>query len=142
MTAEVMTAQATGNTNTSACLKARSFQLTLNEVDKYNNVLNYLNSLKSVDYIISCREIAPTTGHKHIHIYIHCKTTLRLSLKKCCGAHVEICRGSPKQNIDYIRKDGQIIDEIGDEPTLFLRICLRIYELNDFIEFVFDIING
>lgn len=26
---------------------------------------------------------------------------------------MECCRGSPKQNVDYIKKDGEIIDEIG-----------------------------
>lgn len=121
-------AQAPGNTNTSACLRSRAFQFTLNEVDKYKGLYDYLTSLKSLDYIISCKETAPSTGHEHIHIYAHFKTSFRLSLAKCYNAHVEICKGSPKQNIEYIRKDGLILDEYGTIPHQ--GIC-TIAELHD-----------
>ena len=32
------------------------------------------------------------------------------------GAHIEICRGSPKQNIAYVKKNGNIVYEYGEEP--------------------------
>lgn len=105
-----MASEARGNT------KARAYQLTLNEPERYNELMEYITSLKSVDYYISCKEIAPTTGHEHIHIYVHCKQQIKLSVKKCCSAHIERCRGSPKQNIAYIEKEGDIIEEWGDRP--------------------------
>lgn len=105
-----MATHALGNT------KARAFQLTTNQVDKYDIVKKYLTGLKTMDYMIACKEVAPTTGHEHIHIYVHFRNAIKLSLKKCAGSHVEICRGTPQQNIAYIEKDGEIIDEIGERP--------------------------
>lgn len=93
--------------------KARDWQLTLNEVDKYNDLKGYLTGLKSNNYYIACKEIAPTTGHEHIHIYVQFTNSISLSIKKTCGAHIEKCRGTPQQNVEYIKKDGNILDEIG-----------------------------
>lgn len=110
MATEVMATEATGNT------KSRGYQLTLNDVTRYEELKDNLTSYKSLQYLISCEELAPTTGHKHIHIYVYFKNPIKLSVKKCCGAHIERCRGTPKQNIEYIIKDGNILDEIGDRP--------------------------
>lgn len=76
----------------------------------------YLTKLKQLKYLISCRELAPSTKHEHIHIYVCFSGSVKLSINKICGAHIEPCRGTHKQNIEYIRKDGQIIEEIGEEP--------------------------
>lgn len=117
MTAETPTAQTSGNTNTEVCFRARAFQFTLNEVEKYDELKTLLTNLKTLDYLISCKEIAPSTGHEHIHIYAHFRETYKLSKKILkIGAHIEICKGSPQDNINYIRKDGDILDEIGKEP--------------------------
>nr|QTE03336.1 MAG: replication-associated protein [Cygnus atratus CRESS-DNA-virus sp.] len=113
------TALVPGNTTsgTSAVFRARAFQFTLNQPEQYQFVICYLKCLKTMDYLISCEEVAPTTGHKHIHIYAHFSQTYKLSKRLLSfGMHVEICKGSPKQNIDYIRKDGHILDEIGEPP--------------------------
>lgn len=96
--------------------KARRFQLTLNEVEKYPILFEYLTSLNTLKYLLSCEEEAPTTGHKHIHIFVAFSNLIRLSIKKCCGAHIEKCLGSVQQNIDYIKKDGKILDEVGEVP--------------------------
>jgi hypothetical protein len=96
--------------------KARRFQLTLNEVFKYPQLFEYLTNLNSLKYLISCKEVAPSTGHEHIHIFICLSKPLKLSVKKTCGAHIEKCLGTVKQNIDYIKKDGEILDEIGEVP--------------------------
>lgn len=94
------------------CKKARAFQLTINNVDVAGDVFNYLRGLQN-NYLIACREKAPTTGHEHIHVYVQFPTPHALSLKKVKGAHIEVCRGSPEQNIAYIKKDGDIIMEEG-----------------------------
>lgn len=106
------TPQASGNTNTSA----RAFQITLNEIEKWDLIKHYLENRKMLDFAIACEEEAPTTKHKHIHCYIHFSDKTRLAKSKMQNAHIEICKGSPKQNIAYIRKEGNIIWEYGEEP--------------------------
>lgn len=107
-----MTTQDSGNTRPSS----RSFQITLNEIERWERLKTYLNERKMLDYAIACKEKAPTTGHEHIHIYVHFNSPTRLAMSRMEGAHIEVCRGSPKQNIAYIRKDGDIVWEYGEEP--------------------------
>lgn len=95
---------------------ARRFQLTLNEVDKFETIKDYLVQHPRFKYIIACKENAPTTGHEHIHIYVCFNNPVRLSMKKVCPAHVEKCFGDNKSNVDYIRKDGNVIFEQGEMP--------------------------
>lgn len=91
---------------------AKGFQLTQNDMEAAGDLLNYLRSLNP-NYLVACREKAPSTGHEHMHVYVQFPNARRLSMKKLAGAHIEVCRGSPKQNIAYIKKDGDIIAEEG-----------------------------
>lgn len=92
---------------------SKGFQLTCNEIDKLGEVLEYLRSLKP-NYLLAAKEEAPTTGHKHAHIYAQFVNARRLSIKKLAGAHVEKCFGSPQQNVDYVKKGGDIVAEEGE----------------------------
>lgn len=124
-----MTSIAPGNTKPGAALKARAYQFTLNQPEVYDKLKDILTGLKTMDYLISCKEIAPSTGHEHMHVYAHFSQQYRLSQKiRDLGVHIEVCRGSPKQNIDYIRKDGEIIDEIGEEPHQGVRSVKELKE--------------
>lgn len=115
MTAETTTAQSSGNTTPS--LRARAFLLTLNEIEHYEDLRNEFQKLKSCDYFISCKEVAPTTGHEHIHIYAHFSSSYKISKRILSyHSHIDICKGTPQQNIAYIRKDGNILDTWGEEP--------------------------
>lgn len=106
-----------GNTNPETMLRGRAFQFTIHQLPKYTAILNHMTNLKSCDYGISCREVCPTTGKKHIHLYVHFTQPYRMPAKiLALNQHIEICRGSPKQNIDYIKKDGDIMDQWGEEP--------------------------
>ena len=96
--------------------RSRRWQLTLNNAESYSDVKSYLTSLKSFRFLYSCKENAPTTGHLHIHIYAVFNKAVELAVSKCCGAHLERCRGDHKSNMKYIAKDGNILDMIGDEP--------------------------
>lgn len=97
--------------------KARAFQFTLNEPEKYDTLKSIISGLKSCDYYISCLEEAPTTGHKHIHMYVHFTNMYKINQKILnLNIHIEICKGSPKQNIDYVEKHGNILDEYGTRP--------------------------
>lgn len=130
MTSQVMTSLAPGNTKPGA-LKARAYQFTLNKPEVYDKLKTILTGLKTLDYLISCREKAPSTGHIHMHVYAHFSQQYRLPQKiRDLGVHIEICKGSPKQNIAYIRKDGEIIDEIGEEPHQGMRSIKELREAN------------
>ena len=93
--------------------RARHFQLTVNNLETYPKIKNYLMGLKNINYLISCKEIAPTTQKEHIHIYIQFTNPFKLNPKKVYNCHIETCKGTPQQNVDYIMKDGNIIDEWG-----------------------------
>lgn len=128
MTSQVMTSIAPGNTKAVA-IKARAYQFTLNQPEVYDKLKDILTGLKTMDYLISCREVAPSTGHVHIHVYAHFSQQYKLPQKiRNLNCHVEICKGSPKQNIAYIRKEGDIIDEIGDEPHQGARTVKELVE--------------
>ena len=107
----------TGNTRGGFKIRARHFQLTLNEIDNYKKLYNYLTQYSTLKYLISCLETAPTTGHKHIHIYVQYSQPKTLDSKNLFNAHIEECKGTPKQNRDYIVKDGHILDEVGEFKT-------------------------
>lgn len=111
------------------CKKARAFQLTINEIDRAGDVLNYLRGLQN-NYLIACKEKAPSTGHEHIHVYVQFPTPHALSLKKVEGAHIEVCRGSPEQNIAYIKKEGDIIAEEGAPRLCFVPSIKEAKEMN------------
>lgn len=93
--------------------KSSAFLLTLNQVENYEEIKKYLKSLHDFQYAIAGKEKAPTTGHLHIHIFVQFAKSIRLSLRKLLGAHVDKCFGSTEQNIVYVKKDGDIIWEEG-----------------------------
>lgn len=131
MTTEVMTTVVPGNTTPGPTFRSRNFQLTLNKISDYENLSNEFKKLKTCTFLISCREIAPTTGHEHIHMYVHFDQPYKLSKKILSyGAHVEICKGSPKQNIDYVSKDGDIIEEWGTRPSQGARTVAEMKEMS------------
>ena len=107
---------------------SKAYQLTLNEIEKFEDLLKYLRSLKSKNYIIASQELAPSTGHPHIHVYIQFNYPIRLSIKKLCGAHIEPCWASPQRNIDYCKKDGNILIEEG-KPRLGAGNAITIKEV-------------
>ena len=98
-------------------MSQRNYQLTLNEVERFESLKEYILSFKNLGYVIACKEEAPLTGHEHIHIYMQFSKPQRLSKKKTEGAHIEKCYGTPQQNVDYIKKEGNIIFEHGELKT-------------------------
>ena len=47
-----------------------AFLLTLNQPERFDNLRNYLESLRPFQYGIAGEEKAPSTGHKHIHVFV------------------------------------------------------------------------
>lgn len=98
----------------------RNFLFTLNEVEKWDELRDYIKSFKSFQYGIATLEKAPTTGHKHIHFYVQFKQPVKLLKEKTANARIDKCFGSAQKNIDYVRKTkepekrGEIIFEEGE----------------------------
>ena len=84
--------------------KAKHWQFTLNDVSKWKDLEKYIMGLETLNYAVASKEIAPKTGHEHIHLYCQFENAFKPSIKKLCGAHIERCFGSPKENDDYVRK--------------------------------------
>lgn len=89
--------------------RARRFQFTLNEFDKYQTLVDAIKGKTNFKAMISCKETAPTTGHVHAHIYA--LFSQPVTWRQVCGEHVEMCRGSHKKNVEYICKNGDIIEK-------------------------------
>lgn len=120
-----MTTEARGNT------KARAYQLTLNDVSKIEELKQNIMTYKSLRYLmIGAIEKAPTTGHEHVHIYAYFKTPLKLSIKKCCGAHIEPTKGTFNDNLQYLTKDGDLTFEWGERPHQGLKTVKELREMN------------
>lgn len=100
--------------------KGRNFLFTLNEIDYWDELKNYISSLKPFQYGIATLERAPSTGHKHIHFYVQFRIPVTLSKEKTKNCRIDKCKGSAQQNIDYIKKTkepekrGEIIFEEGE----------------------------
>lgn len=116
MTAEV-DSTSSGNTKAELVLRSRSFLITINQPEVFDVYKDHFENLKSCDYAVAAKEKAPTTGHEHIHFYVHLTSSYRFPKKLLdFKQHVDSCRGSPKQCIDYVKKDGDIICEWGQIP--------------------------
>ena len=51
----------------------KAYQLTINKISDWGAILEYLQSLTSINYMIACREFAPKTQKEHYHVYIQFK---------------------------------------------------------------------
>ena len=124
MATEEKATEARGNT------KSRAFQLTLNEPNKLNELIENMKSYKSCDYImVSALEIGEETQHEHFHLYIHFRVPIKLNIKKCCGAHIEIVRGSYIDNYKYFTKQGDLTYEWGEKPHQGLKTIKELKEM-------------
>lgn len=99
--------------------KGRNFLITLNQIEFFGDLKEYITHFQQFKYAIATQEEAPTTKHKHIHIYCQYEGTVTLKKDKLCGARIDKCKGSAQSNINYIRKvdepekRGEIIWEEG-----------------------------
>ena len=103
-------------------LSSRHFQITLNEPEKYEKIKKYITGLSNFKFLYSVEEYAPTTDHRHIHIYIQFSKKATLYTSKLEGAHLELCKGDAVSNINYIEKlkdpRDKIIEKIGEPDDM------------------------
>nr|WAE43155.1 MAG: replication associated protein [Cressdnaviricota sp.] len=94
--------------------KARNFCLTLNNYieNDVEQLLEFFRSKKNCKYIIG-REVAPTTGTKHLQIYCSFVNPISLNtlknMKLSNKAHIEKAKGNQNQNFKYCSKEGTFV---------------------------------
>lgn len=100
--------EGTGNT------RSRAWCLTIFEEAE----LETFKNLKGVRYLCYGKEKAPSTGkiHWQSYVYFNNARTFSSMKKKIPTAHIEKARGSPKDNQEYCKKDGEFT-EVGELPT-------------------------
>ena len=84
--------------------KGKNFMFTLNEVEHWDELRDYVSKHPQFQYGIATLEKAPTTGHKHIHCYVQFKQQTKVSKEKTANCRIDPCKGSAQQNINYIKK--------------------------------------
>ena len=125
MATEAKATEARGNT------KSRAFQLTLNQPERLNELIDNLKTYKSLSYImVSALEVGEETQHEHYHIYLHFNVPIKLNIKKCCGAHIEIVHGSYNDNYKYFTKQGDLTYEWGEKPHQGLKTIKELKEMD------------
>jgi len=96
-----------------------TIQTTVENEDEILLHLSLASDDPGVSYIVAGREIAPTTGQRHLQCFVRCNARqsfayVRALLPPC---HIERARGSAQQGIRYCRKDGDFL-EFGDVPDV------------------------
>ena len=103
--------------------KTRKVQLVINNPKEkglsQENIRQLLNNWVAVSYYCMCDEIGHE-GTYHTHIFIAFKDVTRFSTikNKFPTAHIEFCRGTAKENRDYIRKEGKYENSKKKETNL------------------------
>ena len=105
--------------------RVRRWVMTFQNVDEgFISKLNNILESEDIKYAIYGIENAPTTNNRHIHVYVHFrKTQYRNHIKALFGScWLEPAKGSEKNNIQYISKDGDF-KEFGEKSeTLTLTL--------------------
>lgn len=93
--------------------QSRKWLLTINNpLDKgysHDKLKDILLSIKGVEYWCLCDEIGGKTHTYHTHVFLFRSAPIRFSrlCKLFPGADVRMCKGTAKENRDYIRKEGK-----------------------------------
>ena len=122
------------NNKKEAKFKGRHFFITQNDVSKSKKMESYIRNLKSLKFMLGCREIAPVTHHIHDHFYIQLKNSICITNSGCEYADIKHPKGTAVDNVAYLFKleepwkRGLIYTRFGD-PTFFSN-----YKVEDIID--------
>lgn len=105
-------------------IQRQEYQVTLNNPDKHGydtqKVMKIaVEGLTTLQYACVAKEIGKN-GTPHLHGYLNCYSRVRFStIKKLFPeAHIEVAKGGPKSNRDYIRKSGKWKDTEKAETSV------------------------
>lgn len=95
--------------------RERRYLITINDTEgkDINDIVSSLKTLSSIRYCVAGEELAPTTGHKHWHLYIHFIDRVYFSRVRSLlrTAHVDECHGTEFDNYRYVVKEKKIYEE-------------------------------
>ena len=92
--------------------QSRKWQLTINNPDyhevTHDTIKIAVGTMKSVIYWCMADEIGEG-GTRHTHIFLAARSAIRFStIKKLFpAAHIEMCKGTCQQNMEYVSKTGK-----------------------------------
>lgn len=92
--------------------QSRKWQLTINNPDyhevTHDTIKIVVGTMKSVIYWCMADEIGEG-GTRHTHIFLAARSAIRFStIKKLFpAAHIEMCKGTCQQNMEYVSKTGK-----------------------------------
>ena len=101
----------------------RKFQLTINNPKEHDMehaaIRARIEEMSGCLYWCMCDEVGEQ-GTYHTHVYMAFKNAKEFSAIQCrfYGAHIELARGSHRENRDYIRKEGKYRDTEKAETNL------------------------
>lgn len=89
---------------------ARNYVFTINNYN--DDSLKALLACKSLTYLVAGKEVAPTTGTKHLQGYVEFKRSMEFSaIKKLLPtAYLAKRKGTAQQASDYCKEDGDFIE--------------------------------
>lgn len=103
--------------------KSRGFTFTINNYteNQADTLKQHLLDSFNIRYMIAGKEIAPTTGTKHIQGFLFTNNPVNQSavikkLKQFNSPHIEIAKGTPLQNKNYCSKENNLLFEYGEIP--------------------------
>lgn len=104
--------------------RSRKWLLTINNPSDHglthDRIKDILSGFKNLTYWCLCDEIGENKTY-HTHLFV-CRISSAIPFdqikKSFPSAHIDPCKGTAKQNRDYIRKEGSYIDTIKAETNL------------------------
>jgi len=102
---------------------SRKFQLTLNNplIHDWSHefIRNKLGTLSGLIYWCMCDEIGEE-GTPHTHVFAVFKNAVQfVTIQKAFyGVHIELSKGSNRENLEYIRKEGKWVESEKKETNL------------------------
>lgn len=97
---------------------SRKYQITINNPQEHGFdheiIKRNLEEMAGCLYWCMCDEVGCDTGTYHTHVYMafqNAKEFLAIQ-RRFYGAHIEVARGSHRENRDYIRKEGKWLDDV------------------------------
>lgn len=78
-----------------------------------DDVVQTLKKESPIRYIVAGEELAPSTGKRHWHIYVHFvnRVYFRRIRQGLLTAHIDECRGTEYDNYKYVTKERKIYED-------------------------------
>lgn len=102
----------------------RKYQLTINNPEKlgldHQTLKTTLGTFQGCIYWCMCDEIGNETGTLHTHLYMAFRNAVMFQTiqQRFYGAHIEIARGSHRENREYLLKDGKWKEDAKHETSV------------------------